>query len=492
MDPSVSSPPSFSRGRKWGARLNVFLAILAVLAIVVMANYLGARRAKRVSWGADAGFQLSPLTHQVLRGLTNQIKVTVYFDPDEVHYGSVMSLLREYALASPKIVLDTINHISEPAKAELFKAQYRLAPNLKDFILVEHDKRARLIQQSDLSEYDLGQLMRGEGKEIQRKAFLGERLITSAIITVTDPRQQKAYFLFTHGEHNPAERTQDVGYGRFAELLRDNNVELGGLALTGTNDVPADCSLLIIAGPQTPFDLAEIDKLDRYLRQGGRLLLLMRYKSRAGLNPLLAPWGVELGDNVVVDKKNAASDAYVVVGAFGSHAVVRPLSQAGLALQMAAPRSVSARSTGATSADAPQVVELVTTSPEGVAVSDLARGARPSDRQGAIPLMAAVEKGSIKGVNLGRGSTRLVVAGDSFMLDNQMMDAAANRDFAWQAVNWLLDRSVLIGNIGPRPVRVNTFTMTDGQMRTVRWLLLGAVPGAVLGFGLLVWWRRQR
>ncbi|MEY4377844.1 MAG: hypothetical protein RJB26_2394, partial [Pseudomonadota bacterium] len=181
-----------------------------------------------------------------------------------------------------------------------------------------------------------------------------------------------------------------------------------------------------------------------------------------------------------------------IVGAFGSHPVVKALSAAGLPLALALPRSVTARSTGAASADAPQVVELAMTSPEGVAVSDLTRGPRPSDRKGSVSLMAAVEKGSIKGVNLGRGSTRLIVVGDSYILDNQMIEQGGNRDFAWQAVNWLLDRSLLIGNIGPRPIRVHTFTMTDGQMRTVRWLLLGAVPGGVLLFGLLVWFRRQR
>ena len=32
-----------------------------------------------------------------------------------------------------------------------------------------------------------------------------------------------------------------------------------------------------------------------------------------------------------------------------------------------------------------------------------------------------------------------------------MIDAAANRDFAGYAVNWLLDRTVLLEGIGPRP-----------------------------------------
>jgi len=34
--------------------------------------------------------------------------------------------------------------------------------------------------------------------------------------------------------------------------------------------------------------------------------------------------------------------------------------------------------------------------------------------------------------------------------------------------------------------------MTQAQQRNVRWLLLGALPGAVLTFGCLVWLVRRK
>jgi hypothetical protein len=106
--------------------------------------------------------------------------------------------------------------------------------------------------------------------------------------------------------------------------------------------------------------------------------------------------------------------------------------------------------------------------------------------------MVAVEQKSVLGVANSRGATRMIVAGDSFFLDNQWIVAAANRDFAGYAVNWLLDRTMLLEGIGPRPVTEFRLTMTQSQQKTVRWLLLGALPGAVLLFGGLVWLARRK
>ena len=59
-------------------------------------------------------------------------------------------------------------------------------------------------------------------------------------------------------------------------------------------------------------------------------------------------------------------------------------------------------------------------------------------------------------------------------------------------VKRLLDRTVLLEGIGPRPVTEFRLTMTQSQQKTVRWLLLGALPGGVLVFGWLVWLARRK
>jgi hypothetical protein len=116
----------------------------------------------------------------------------------------------------------------------------------------------------------------------------------------------------------------------------------------------------------------------------------------------------------------------------------------------------------------------------------------PEGAKRAYPLIAAVEKGAIKDVPTERGTTRLLVAGDSVFLCNRSIHSVANRDFAALAVNWLLDRPHLLEDLGPRPVTEYRLVMTQRQLQAAEWLLLVGMPGSALFIGTLVWLRRRR
>jgi ABC-type uncharacterized transport system involved in gliding motility auxiliary subunit len=137
-------------------------------------------------------------------------------------------------------------------------------------------------------------------------------------------------------------------------------------------------------------------------------------------------------------------------------------------------------------AHAPQVDEIAASSPDSTLVGDTAEPAR------SYPLMVAVEQKPVAGVANPRGNTRIIVAGDSVFLGNYYIQGGANADFAGYAVNWLLDRTTLLQGIGPRPVTEFRLLMTRTQQHEVRWVLLGALPGAVLLFGCLVWLARRK
>jgi len=98
----------------------------------------------------------------------------------------------------------------------------------------------------------------------------------------------------------------------------------------------------------------------------------------------------------------------------------------------------------------------------------------------------------VPGVVTERGTTRMVVVGDSLFLGNQMIESARNRDFAGHAVNWLLERTHLMHGLGPRPVAEFRLALSRTQLQTVQALLLAAQPGAVLLLGAAVWLRRRR
>jgi LPXTG-motif cell wall-anchored protein len=226
------------------------------------------------------------------------------------------------------------------------------------------------------------------------------------------------------------------------------------------------------------------------LKEGGRLLALFSFAAinkETGLEAILAKWGVQVGRNVIKDPDNTTSGSDVVAGDFSNkHPLVNPLLRS--RLQLILPRSVGQARLLNPAPDAPNVEEIVFSGPRAQAWVDN----NPAGKPQRFPLMVAVEKGAIKDVITERGTTRMVVAGDSIFLVNRQIDSADNRAFAGYAVNWLLERTQLVQGPGPRPVKEYTLVMTKSQLQSAQWILLGGLPGAVLLLGGLVWLRRRR
>jgi len=254
-----------------------------------------------------------------------------------------------------------------------------------------------------------------------------------------------------------------------------------------------DCNLLVIAGPRDALGDVELEKIDQYLSQGGRLLALFNAGSISketggeitGLDKVLAKWGIEIGNSIIYDPdrysaQNSGQD--IVVRDFNpQHPLVNPLLDSSLC--MIQPRAVGKLKSLPQTADAPKVEELAFTGPNAQA------GTSAPQR---YSLIAAVEKGAIKGVITERGTTRIVVAGDSVFLTNTGLRNAANRDFAEYALNWLLERTQLLGGLGPRSIVEYRVVMSESQLQRVELILLGGIPSAVLLLGGLVWLRRRR
>jgi hypothetical protein len=482
-------PASFSWARRWSAGLNLVITIAAVLALVAMFNYLSIRHFTRFHWNRNTQAELSGRTHQVLAALTNTVKVIVYFDSKEEDlFPRVKGLLKEYQFASPRIQVQYVDYLRDGTAARKVKQDYKLATgNDKDVIIFDADGRSVVVNARDLSDYDISELTSGKSRDVYRTHFKGELLFTSKIYAVANARATIAYHLIDHGEHPDV--GEGDGYGRFYALLRDeNNFDVRSLRLVGTNEVPGDCSLLIIAGPTTPLATVELDRIQRYLVQGGRALIAFNQGSRrTGLEKLLGKWwGVEVGENVITDRENAISTTGfdVVPVEYGSHQIVHGLRGSRVLLYM--PRSIRAQRSGRS--EESKVDELLFTGPKSLVITDLRRREVDPTQTGPQPLMAVVEK-SVPALQ--RGSTRIAVIGDSFLWGNNWINADANGDFAAATANWLVNQSVLLSGIPPRPLKHYKLTMTQSQLRSVQLILMAGVPSAVLFLGLLVWFRRR-
>ena len=484
--------PSFSPYLKWGIGLHVVLLSLLVFSVVVMVNYLSRDYYLRFQLSTRTRIELFPRTVSLLRSLTNQVKVTLYYDTSDELYQTVADLLGEYRRVNPKITITTADYVRDLGASQKVKANYKLfGPADKDLVIFDCEEKVKVVSGQALAQYVLEQVPNEKEREFRRKpiAFMGETAFTMALLDVTSP-PLKAYFLQGHGEHRIDSGHELDGYLKFAATLRQNHVEIEPLSLLGTNTVPLDCNLLVIAGPRETISVPDLNKIDLYLNQGGRLLALFNCypifppaHMDTGLEGVLAKWGVDVGHNVIKDPGNTSSGQDVVIGIFGKHPLVNSLLGSGLDLML--PRSVGQLKVRSQAADAPHVDELAFTGLNATADGDLVH--KPP-----FPLMVAVEKGAIKDVITERGSTRIVVVGDSIFLANHYIDALANRDFAGNAVNWLLERTQLLEGLGARPIEEHRIVMTRAQLHQAQWVLLAGLPGSVLVLGGLVWLRRRK
>jgi hypothetical protein len=476
-----------------GARFNVSVSVLSMLAIVLMLNYLAMRHSRLISLSVDRYQPLSSVTVQVLKTVTNDVDIILYFDPETPLFSHVETLLRQYRDANPHLNLETVDYVRHPARAEEVKTRFNLGPNMTDSVLFVRAEHFKIVRQSELSEYNTDDLVSGRTKTVKRKAFRGESHFTSALLAVTHTQRPEVRYLAGFGDyHSPTNFGSQLGYSSFSRLLYEHNARIGPVDISGTNTIPAECQLLVLPGLVDQVPEAAQAKLDRFLENGGRMLVLFKYDSATGLERLLYRWGVDVQRKLVVDSGQSGDKSLIIVDPsnFGSHPVVQPLRQANRALALMAPRPVRSTTLNQ-AADAPQVIELLHTSTQGVAITDYRNGLNvnsQTDYRGKIPLAVSVEKGGILGVS--EGSTRLVVIGDSHCFANQNLPHYGNRDFAWNIVSWLLDQSELLG-IAPQPVKEFHFTLTDNQMTALQWIFLAGIPGGILILGWIVWARRQ-
>jgi hypothetical protein len=461
-----------------------------MVALVLMLNYLGARHYMRFMLSTQPGVQLSPQTLSLLKYVTNDVQVIVYYDKGDKLYNAVTALLDEYHLKNPRISVEKVDYLVESTKAQLIKDTYKLgaAENLVIFIC---NGRHKIVQEALLGEYTLNETGKVTEKgeiEMERilKAFAGEKWFSAALLSVISARPMLACFLEGHGEHS-MESTGHDGYAKFAEVLTNHNVVSLPIKLHGTNVIPADCNLLVIPGPYSALPADELAKINEYLNQGGRAFILFNYNTvypkaiNTGLEKMLENWNVRVGMNIIADSDNATGGAVVVSHFNPNHAIGSQLQ--GYSLELNAPRSIEVLNLSNTGPETPKAVGLAYSSKSAVTTDN------PKPR--GVPMLVAVEKGAVKGVLNQRGTMAMLVAGDSMILDNDFIDAYANSDFAGLAANWLLDQTQLLQGLGSHPITEYKLTMTKAQMASVQLIFLLVLPGSILGFGGLVWFRRR-
>ena len=485
--------PSFSPRRKWGIGFDLAVRTALVLVVVVMISYLSNRHYHRRYLSSVTSKQLTTRTIGLLKSFTNNINVTVYYDKEDDYYSMITGLLKEFHNINPRVRVTSVDPIRDPGQAIQLKKAYDLgtATN-RNFIIFDCEGGGKkFVPGGLLVKLDVDPVGDPKERKFLRKAteFRGEMVFAAALVAVTSPKPLNAYFLGGHGEHSIS-GDAETGYFKLATILAQNYIKPESLKLAGAGTVPADCNLLVIAGPTDEITESELEKINQYLKQGGRLLAMFTAMSgtkSVGVEKVLKEWGVEVIPSEIRDVENArvSSGLDMVVSDFGSkpHVIMNPLVN--LALHLLLPRPVGLLPTSDRGSEGPSGQEIAFSGEHAVLARD------PAKRQRRFPLAVAMERAPVPGVVSERGTTRIVVVGDSNFLSNQMIESAGNREFAHAAVNWLLDRPQLYEGVGPRALDQYRIMLTKSQMLNLC-ISLATMPGAILVLGGLVWLRRRK
>ena len=462
--------------------------IVLVTALVGMVNWLGYRHYVRGDWTSSKIYSLSAKTLNILKGMTQEVRVVVLMTPTTPLFGETKELLDRYQAACPKLKVEYIDPERDPLRTKTLAQEFGVST--ANTVVFASGDRKKYVTSDQLADYDYSGVQMGQAPKL--KGFKGEEQFTSAILGVVSTKVPKVYFVTGHGEHDPDGFDRD-GLSDLKQMLTRDNLDIQKTSLL-SGSVPADCDVLVIAGPKTPFTDAEKAALKAYLDKDGRALIMLdpvlaAQERPSGLEDLLKSYGVEVQDDLVIDPARRLPFfdlSAVYVTDFRSHPVVNGLQ--GVAVLLPVARSVTTVSApGATSAI------LLTTSGQGWGETNLEQLVKTGQAQkdakdipGPVSLGVAAqsEGGKDKG-------WRLVVFGNSAFATNAQIANAGNANLGVNAVNWLARQEEALG-IAPRaPEQVQLF-LSATQMRTVFLLSLVGLPGLAIVLGVAVWWRRRR
>jgi ABC-type uncharacterized transport system involved in gliding motility auxiliary subunit len=493
----AEQPTPTLRHRRLVISTNVLIQIVAVVCLAVLVNWLVARHhGWRLDWTRSNYYKLSDKTVQVLHSLKAPVKVIVFLPQGEQQreyvaktIEDVRNLLREFQYtAGPQLKIEYVDPQRDYVRAEQLVAQYKLdAPNLVIFECGDRHKYVRLNEVVDVEALD------GEQEGARVKAFKGEGVFLSAIQSVTEEKPPKVYFLAGNGERDLTDREKREGYAALVNYIRRDNIDVERWNLLEKQTMPADAGAMIIAGPRTQFTEVEVNLIADYLKNHGRLMVLLEPHRRSGLEMLLLHWGVQVDDDMVVSQLLGMINVTALGDRYADHPITAKFE--GINTMFPYARSIRrAAQSKSPTADLPVATELVQTPPSFWGETDpdtrQVRFDEKEDLRGPLPLAVAAEFGKPHDVKVDIGRTRLVVIGSTSFVDNGGI-SGGNVDFFMSALNWLLQREQLL-TISPKTPEEFRLDMNATQARIVYAFVIGVLPLSLGLVGFLVWWRRRK
>jgi ABC-type uncharacterized transport system involved in gliding motility auxiliary subunit len=465
-----------SRSLRYGTSAAIYSIIVGFILIVV--NIGSQDFHKQFDFTAEKINTLSDQTVKVLAELKSPIKITAFYENQNQEQAPIK--------AGMKNLLD----------------HYKAATKNIEVLFVDPDKEKILAEEKHAADGDI--LIEYNGQSHITKDA-SEQGVTQAILKVTRTNTPKICFTSGHGEMSLGDKEENP---RSLSILNASLANEGyePVSLPSlTDSIPADCTVVVIPSPEQRFPESEVALFGKYLENGGKLIALLdplipntkieqsKFSiDRSGFEELMKKWGINLGNNLMLEKhlmvfQGEVVDLSVRAMNYGNHPIVDSLK--GKQTYFNTVQSVQ-KQQGFSGTSMELIKSLGDQKSWAETSIDLLFRSKKADPDGAdilgpVNIAMAVEKEGMQ-------KTQLVVFGDGDFISNGLIQSYEfNYDLFLNTLNWMSGDIEKI-SIRPKKIKTSAIELTAEESNTIFYLAIITLPMLVLIFGINLWWYRRR
>lgn len=331
----------------------------------------------------------------------------------------------------------------------------------------------------------------------------GEDNITAAIKRLT---VNSAKVVFITGNHERSiEENSDRGY-KLSTTEKSARTALINHGFDGISislkdqEIPKGIAALVLADPRTPLTTVELDKINKYIADGGNLLILGKLDKQELLKPILDPLGIGFLEGMIV-QNNADVAVDLSFSNFTNNAGLfgkdfeKYNGDTTVKVVMARAGALSYKSTGDF-----KMLPLLVTNPNiawlktGAFNSDslqLAFKPQDGDQRMTFPTALALTR------EKGGQEQKIVVISDADFMSNLELNTfrkvgkKVNSDFYKGLFRWFSNGEYPITAAVPESVD-NVLTLESAGSKVLKVLFLYLLPGLLLAAGVGLLYHRKR
>jgi ABC-type uncharacterized transport system involved in gliding motility auxiliary subunit len=445
-------------------RLQGLTFSLLFSASIGLLAWLSTQYVYQSDWTAGARNTVSAQTRKLLAELDQPVMITAFVRDEAQLRRQISDLVGSYQRFKDNITLEFINPDTAP-------------------------EQVRVLGISSGGELRIS--YRGRSENIQT---LSEQTLSNSLLRLSRQEERWVVFLTGHGEREPLGETNH-GLGIFGGELERKGFNIQTVNLTQTG-IPANTSLLVIAGPRVNLLPGEISALHHYVKEGGNLLWLAEPGDLHGLEPLAEQLEIDFLPGRVVDAGSQMfgidNPTFVVISGYPQNEITGKLAAVTVFPEAAA---LELRDNGTW-----KQLPLLTTLPRswtelGELAGEISFDADTDERAGPLDIGVVLTRDRpAVGDTEAAGDLpeqRVIVIGDGDFLSNTYLGNAGNLGLGLNMVHWLSHDDAFI-DIQIQGAPDTSLELGRTAQAVIGLGLLFGLPVLLLVCGLLIWMRRRR